>query len=68
MSSGRPSPATPFAAALRWLRWPTLVFWALLLVFLGPVAGKLSQVTSDTAAAYLPASAQSTKAWSSARS
>ncbi len=61
MSSRRPSPGTPFAVVLRRLRWPTLVFWALLLAILSPVAGTLSQVTSNTAAAYLPASAQSTK-------
>ena len=62
MSSGELPPSTSFATVLRRLRWPTLALWALLLVFLSPVAGKLSQVTSNTAAAYLPASAQSTKA------
>ncbi|HEY7324154.1 MAG TPA: MMPL family transporter [Streptosporangiaceae bacterium] len=61
VSSIRPSPGNSFAAALRRLRWPTLLFWALLLVVLAPAANKLSQVTSNTAAAYLPASAQSTK-------
>lgn len=53
-------PADRLPARLRRLRWPTLVAWALLLAVLSPVASKLSTVTNDTAAAYLPAAAQST--------
>lgn len=60
MSSGRPAPGTPFAAVLRRLRWPVVIAWILAIVFLDHLASGLSSVTSDTAAAYLPPSAQST--------
>ena len=50
-----------FAARLWRLRWPALAICALLLVVLDPAANKLSDVTNDTAAAYLPAAAQSTQ-------
>ena len=48
------------ATALRRLRWPVVIVWVLAVVLLHPFAGGLSKVTNDTAAAYLPPSAQST--------
>ena len=61
MSSGRPSPGTSLAAALRRMRWPVVIAWVLAIVFLDHLASGLSAVTSDTAAAYLPSAAQSTR-------
>jgi RND superfamily putative drug exporter len=50
----------PLATALRRARWPMLIVWVLAVVLLDPFASGLSKVTNDTAAAYLPPSAQST--------
>lgn len=46
---------------LRRLRWPLLAVWLIAIVLLDPLANGLSKATNDTASAYLPASAQSTK-------
>jgi RND superfamily putative drug exporter len=51
----------PLARALRWLRWPVVVIWLLAIVALDPLAGSLSNVTNNSAAAYLASSAGSTK-------
>jgi putative drug exporter of the RND superfamily len=58
---GRPAPTGRLGRILRRLRWPVLILWALAIVVLDPLAGGLSNVTNDTAAAYLPPSAQSTR-------
>ena len=58
---GRPAPADRLASTLRWLRWPVVIAWVLVLVVLYPLAGSLSSVTNGTAAANLPASAPSTR-------
>ena len=58
---GRPAAATRLGRILRRLRWPVLILWVLAIVVLDPLAGGLSKVTNDTAAAYLPPSAQSTR-------
>ncbi len=62
--SHRRTPRTPddrFATMLRRLRWPVAVVWVLAIVALHGLSGSLSKVTNDTAAAYLPSSAASTK-------
>jgi len=46
---------------LRRLRWPVLALWVAGVALLLPVASGLARVTDDTAAAYLPASAQSAR-------
>ena len=50
-----------FATALRRLRWPVLIVWILAIVALNGLSSSLSKATNDGAAAYLPASAASTK-------
>ncbi len=45
----------------RWLRWVVIVIWAVILVGLSHAASTLSSATNDAAAAYLPATAQSTQ-------
>jgi len=58
------APRTPddrFATWLRRLRWPAVVVWLLAIVLLHGLAGTLSNATNDTAAAYLPSSAASTR-------
>src|SRR5580693_8786244 len=57
----RPVPDGRLGRALRWLRWPVLILWVAAIVLLHPLAGRLYQVTNDTAAANLPSSAQSTR-------
>jgi putative drug exporter of the RND superfamily len=57
----RPRPEDPLGRALRWLRWPVVVVWLLAIVALNPLAGGLSKVTNNSAEAYLPSSADSTK-------
>lgn len=49
------------ARALRQLRWPLVAVWVLAVLFLDPLASSLSKVTNDTASAYLPVTAQSTR-------
>ena len=56
-----PRPDDKLGRALRLLRWPVAVIWLLAIVALYPLASSLSSVTSDSAAAYLPSSADSTK-------
>lgn len=58
------APRTPgdrLATALRRLRWPVVIAWIIAIVALNGLSSSLSKVTSDGAAAYLPASADSTK-------
>ena len=57
----RPVPSGRFARALRRLRWPVVIVWVLAVVLLDPLAGSLSKVTDDSASAYLPSSAPSTR-------
>jgi len=60
----RRGPRTPddrLATVLRRLRWPVVIAWVIAVVALNPLSSSLSSATNDTAAAYLPASAASTK-------
>jgi RND superfamily putative drug exporter len=57
----RPVPSGRFARTLRWLRWPAMFAWLIAVVLLYPFANSLSNVTNDTNAANLPASAPSTR-------
>src|SRR3954462_1692780 len=43
-------------------KWLVLVFWILVLVVAGPLAGKLTRVQDNQASSWLPASAEATKA------
>ncbi len=58
---GRPVPRGRFAKALRWLRWPVVIAWLAVFFLIHPFASSLPNVTNDSASAYLPASAQSTR-------
>jgi putative drug exporter of the RND superfamily len=55
------STARHLEIALRWLRWPVVIVWLLAIVLLHGLSSSLSNVTNDTASAYLPSSAPSTK-------
>jgi putative drug exporter of the RND superfamily len=57
----RPVPGDRLATLLRRLRWPVAIAWVLAIVVLNPLASGLSKVTNDTAAAFLPSSAPSTR-------
>jgi putative drug exporter of the RND superfamily len=57
----RPVSGNRFARTLRRLRWPVMIAWLIAVVFLFPLASSLSNVTNDTNAASLPASAPSTR-------
>jgi putative drug exporter of the RND superfamily len=57
----RPAPDDRLARWLRRLRWPVVIAWLLAIVALSPIAGSLSSVTNNTAEAYLPSSAPSTR-------
>jgi putative drug exporter of the RND superfamily len=57
----RPRPTDGLGRSLRWLRWPVAIAWLLAIVALNPLASSLSNVTNDSASAYLPSSAASTK-------
>jgi RND superfamily putative drug exporter len=57
----RPATSGRFATALRRLRWPVVIVWVLAVVLLDPLAGSLPKVTDDSASAYLPSSAPSTR-------
>jgi putative drug exporter of the RND superfamily len=46
---------------LRRLRWPVVIAWLLAIVALNGLSSSLSKATNDTASAYLPAAAASTK-------
>ena len=54
-------PGDRLARWLRRLRWPVAALWLGMVVLLLPVANGLSDVTNQTPAAYLPASAPSTR-------
>jgi putative drug exporter of the RND superfamily len=58
---GRALSGSRFARTLRRLRWPVMIAWLIAVVFLFPLASSLSQVTNNTNAANLPASAPSTR-------
>jgi RND superfamily putative drug exporter len=58
---GGPRPDGKLGRALHWLRWPVVVIWLVAVVALNPLASSLSNVTSNSAAAYLASSADSTK-------
>ncbi len=55
------TPDDRFATALRRLRWPAVIAWVLAIIVLHGLAGSLSKVTNDSASAYLPSSAPSTR-------
>jgi putative drug exporter of the RND superfamily len=55
------TPGDPLATALRRLRWPVVIVWLLAIVLLNGLSSSLSKATNDTASAYLPSSAPSTK-------
>jgi RND superfamily putative drug exporter len=59
--TGRPASASQFARTLRRLRWPVMIAWLIAVVFLFPLASSLSNVTNNSNAANLPASAPSTR-------
>jgi RND superfamily putative drug exporter len=58
---GGRTPGDRFATWLRRLRWPVVIAWLVVIVLLHGLSGSLSRVTDDSASAYLPASAASTK-------
>jgi putative drug exporter of the RND superfamily len=58
---GGPRPDGRLGRVLRWLRWPVVVVWLVAVVALDPLASSLPDVTSNSASAYLPSSADSTK-------
>jgi putative drug exporter of the RND superfamily len=57
----RPASSDRLARALRRFRWPVVILWLVAIVVLHPFSSSLSQVTNDTASAYLPSSAPSTR-------
>jgi putative drug exporter of the RND superfamily len=57
----KPRPDSKLGRAMRWLRWPAVIVWLLAIVAVNPLASSLSKVTNNSAAAYLPSSAGSTK-------
>jgi putative drug exporter of the RND superfamily len=57
----RSASGSRFARTLRRLRWPVTMAWLIAVIFLFPLASSLSQVTNDSNAANLPASAPSTR-------
>ncbi len=59
--TGRTASPDRLARAMRWLRWPVVGLWLIVIVLIHPLASTLSQVTNDSAAANLPSSATSTK-------
>ncbi|WP_396451849.1 MMPL family transporter [Actinomadura sp.] len=67
MSTPSPPPPRPPARRLAGLiagrrsKWAVLAVWVVLLVALGPLAGKLGDVEENDAAAWLPAGAESTQ-------
>lgn len=62
LDTGRaPGTDDAFARLIRFLRWPVLLVWVVAVVLLAPVAAGLSGVADDSAAAYLPSAAASTK-------
>ncbi|MEU5987891.1 MMPL family transporter [Spirillospora sp. NPDC047418] len=67
MSAPSPAPPGPPARRLAGLvagrrsKWAVLAVWVVLLMALGPLAGKLGDVEENDAAAWLPAGAESTQ-------
>jgi RND superfamily putative drug exporter len=59
--TGRQVSGDRFARTLRHVRWPVMIAWLIAAVLLYPLANTLSNVTNDTNAANLPASAPSTR-------
>ncbi|MCL2582783.1 MAG: hypothetical protein FWE35_10040 [Streptosporangiales bacterium] len=60
----RRGPRTPDDRLATWMRrlwWPVVILWLLAIVLLDPFASALSKATNNTASAYLPPAAQSTK-------
>jgi len=57
----RPVSGNRFARTLRRLRWPVMIAWLIAVVFAYPLANSLSNVTNNSNAANLPASAPSTR-------
>jgi putative drug exporter of the RND superfamily len=57
----RPASDDRLARMLRRLRWPVAIAWLIAVVFAYPLASSLSNVTNNTNAAALPASAPSTR-------
>ncbi len=53
--------ALPGRLAGRWVPWLVIGLWVALAAVMVPLSGKLSSVTTDSAADTLPASAGSTK-------
>ncbi|HTZ28482.1 MAG TPA: MMPL family transporter [Streptosporangiaceae bacterium] len=58
---GARAPCDRFATWLRRLRWPVVIVWILAIVLLHGLSGSLSKATNDSASAYLPGTAASTK-------
>jgi RND superfamily putative drug exporter len=58
---GLVTPPDRLAALLRRLRWPVVMAWLLATVALSWLSGSLPEATNDTASAYLPAAAASTR-------
>src|SRR3954465_14319386 len=56
-----PEEAPAGRLAGRWVPWLVIGLWVALAVLMVPLSGKLSSVTTDSAADTLPASAESTK-------
>ena len=46
----------------RWTKWIVLAFWVVVIALAGPLAGKLTGVEKNDNSAWLPGSAESTKA------
>ena len=67
MSAPSPAPPRPPSHRLAGLiagrrtKWAVLALWIVLLMALGPLAGKLGDVEENDAAAWLPAGAESTQ-------
>lgn len=55
------TPDNRLPTLLRRLRWPVVIAWLLAIVALNGLSSSLSKATNDTASAYLPAAAASTK-------
>src|SRR5690349_13829533 len=61
VNSAPPGEAPAGRLASRWVPWFVIGLWVVLAVVMVPLSGKLSSVTTDSAADTLPASAESTK-------
>src|SRR5688500_4296046 len=61
VNAAPPGEAPPGRLAGRWVPWLVIGLWVALAAVMVPLSGKLSSVTTDSAADTLPASAESTK-------